>query len=116
MSFPQDQIEELKETFPGAASVVEAGVTFFFLPAVALPDGCTPAVCNLLLCPTPRDGYPARLFFSERIDKTPPPPQPLNWNGNIRIMEQNWCAYSWNQFSGDHRLAQLVLILMRPLR
>ena len=117
MSFPLDQIEELKLMFPGVAQSDEGGVSFFFLPNVTLPEGCEPASTDLLLCPTPRDGYNSRLFFGARIEpKKVEGKQPLNWHvSNLRIIEKNWHAYSWRSPAGL-RLAQIVTIHLRALQ
>ncbi|MGC4033249.1 MAG: hypothetical protein QM754_16255 [Tepidisphaeraceae bacterium] len=112
MSFPEDQIVELKALYPGLTRFAEAGTTYLLLPAAKLPDGCSPERTDLLLCPTARDGYPSRLFFAERVECG----KSLNWNGNARIVERNWQAYSWKVNRNDLRLAQLVTSHLRALQ
>lgn len=111
MTFPQDQIDELKTMFPGLLAYDEGGNTFFLLPNAELPPGCTPARMDLLLCPTPRDGYPCRLFFAERVSCSKQP----NWNGHARIIDRNWHAFSWKRDQAL-RLAQMVVDHLGGLR
>lgn len=109
MEFPIEQIEEFKKFHPEAQLAKEGGITFFFLPDVALPDGCIPERMNLLLCPTHRDGYPSRLYFSERVTFDYKPslnPRP-NWNGQIRILDETWYAFSWKT-NPNLRLIQMI--------
>ncbi len=116
MTFPVDEIEELKVVYPGVSSCGEAGVTFFLLPKAVLPEGCDPPTTDLLLCPIPRDNYNSRLFFAEKVGGKPVEgKQPLNWNANqVRLIERNWYAYSWRTPAGL-RLAQMVAIHLKAL-
>ncbi len=112
MSFPSDQIEELKRFFGKIFAIEEGRVTYFFIPALALPPGCTPSSIDALLCPVKRDGYNSRLFFAERIQSS----IQRNWNANsVRIAERNWCAFSW-QVPENLRLAQMIGVHLRGLR
>src|SRR5437764_602418 len=100
-----DELTELKTLCPGASQAEEGKVVFFLLPSLTLPDGCIPKVVDALLCPSARDGYPSRLFLSERITSR----QNLNWNAtNVRILDRNWHAYSWMLKHSKLRLVQLV--------
>src|SRR6266446_1213842 len=60
MSYPEDQVAELKLLCPGVCEVKEAGCILYFLPGLILPDGCNPARTDALLCPSARDGYASR--------------------------------------------------------
>lgn len=112
MSFPSDQIEELKRLFGNVRAAEEGGTTYFLIPALALPASCTPSNVDALLCPTTRDGYHSRLFFAERIQS----PIPRNWNANgVRIIERNWYAFSW-KVPENLRLAQIIGVHLRGLR
>ena len=53
MSFPEDQAAELKLLCPDVSVVNEAGCTYLLLPGLNLPDGCSPASTDTLLCPAP---------------------------------------------------------------
>lgn len=112
MSFPEDQVAELKLLCPDVSEVEEAGCTYLLLPGLNLPDGCIPARTDAILCPTPRDGYESRLFFADRVQCMVEP----NWNANgVRIVERNWHAFSWKT-SANLRLAQMVAAHLRALR
>jgi hypothetical protein len=112
MSFPKDQVEELKLLCPGVSQVEEAGRTYFLLPGLNLPEGCSPSRTDALLCPSDRDGYPSRLFFAERVRGK----VERNWNADgVRIAERNWFAFSWKT-SPNLRLAQMVAAHMRAFR
>lgn len=113
MSYPADQIEELKHCCEAIAATTESGVDYLWLTNLVLPSQCRPGKCDALLCPTPRDGYPSRLFFSEMVAG----PFPRNWNYNGRICERNWVAFSWNVTAGEPmRLAQLVRVHLDGFR
>ncbi len=114
MSFPEDQVAELKLLCPNVSEVKESGCTYLLLPGLNLPDGCSPARTDALLCPSARDAYPSRLFLAERVQsKAAAVP---NWNANgVRIAERNWHAYSWKT-NPNLRLAQMVPAHLRALR
>ena len=112
MSYPDDQVAELKLLCPDVSQVEEAGCTFLLLPALNLPDGCRPARTDALLCPSARDGYASRLFFAEKVKAK----AERNWNATgVRIAERNWHAYSWKT-NPNLRLAQMVAAHMRALQ
>jgi hypothetical protein len=102
VQFPDDQVAELTQLFPGATPATEGGVQFFLMPKLRLPDRCTPGQVDALLCPTQRDGYPSRLFVAEQVQ-----PCRAGW-ATARILEHNWYAASWRTREGQ-RLAQMVL-------
>jgi len=109
---PDDEITELKAITPNIQLYQEAGVPYLLIPELVLPTGCHPERTDALLCPAPRDGYPSRLFFSERINSL----RPCNWNANgVRIIERNWHAFSW-KVNGTLRLAQLLAAHLRALQ
>lgn len=112
MSYPADEIAELKELCPEVRLCDEGGITYFLLPQLHLPTGCTPAQIDALLCPTPRDGYTSRLFFAQQVAS----PRGRNWNFNQRILEHNWHAISWQIPAGCLRLAQMVMIHLGAFR
>jgi hypothetical protein len=112
ISFPEDQIAELKLLCPDVAQFEEASSTYLPLPGLCLPEGCKPARTDALLCPCGRDGYPSRLFFAEKVECR----GPLNWNASgVRIGERNWHAFSWKTAS-KLRLAQIVAVHLKALR
>lgn len=111
MAAPQDQVDELKILFGEIKAYEEAGITYFLIPSLQLPDGCVPLTVDALLCPVPRDGYNGRLFFAEQVQtKTA-----RNWNGHFRICERNWRAFSWT-VPANLRLAQIVTLILSAMR
>jgi hypothetical protein len=116
MSLPSDQVDELKLITTDLSAIEEGGVSFILLSNFRLPEGCTPATMDLLLCPVPRDGYSSRLFFAERpIPSSRPGRGALNWNGAVRVAEKNWQAFSWRTPAGL-RLAQMLSIHLKALQ
>jgi hypothetical protein len=104
MAIPEEQLKELATLFPGVAAAEEGGDTFYLIPSLRLPQGTSPEVVDALLCPTRRDGYESRLYFSEHIRC----PNTLNWTVNgVHMLGRNWWAISWRTAPGL-RLAQMV--------
>lgn len=103
MNYPDDQIQELKRCCREIAAVSEGGVDFFVLRDLQLPTGCQPAVCDALLCPTLIEGYESRLYFAVQVQGAR-----AAWNGNVRLVDQNWHAFSWRLKVPNLRLAQMV--------
>jgi len=100
-----EHMEELRAVCPGAKQALESGVDFVLLPELKLPEGCSPGQADALLCLGPRDGYENRLFFSQQINSR----TARNWNGqNVRILEQNWFAYSWRAPAGLRPIETLI--------
>jgi hypothetical protein len=110
MNFSHDEARELADTFPGTARAEEAGVAYFRIPDVMLPDGCSPSPMTLLLCPSPLGGYEYRLFFAERVNT----PAAKNWNSSIHILGRTWHTFSW-QAREKVTLTQMVARLLRAL-
>lgn len=101
----EDQLAELRHLATDAREVTEAGVAYVFLPGLRLPDGCNPPIADCLLALGARDGYDNRLFFATMVTS----PQSRNWNSqNIRILERNWCAFSWRVPSGLRPIETLI--------
>lgn len=110
MSFGPEEARELAATFPGTERAEEAGVTYFRIPDVTLPDGCNPSATTLLLCPSHTGGYEYRLFFADRVNT----PSTKNWNASVHILGQTWHAFSW-QAKERVTLTQMVARLLRAL-
>ncbi|HET6841360.1 MAG TPA: hypothetical protein VFK06_06690 [Candidatus Angelobacter sp.] len=105
MPYPKEQTDELKGYCKKVSVLPEAGVEFLYLEELRLPVGCTPAVCDALLCPVAKDGYPSRLFFAAQVSSQ----FARNWNGTVRIGEKNWFAFSWKVDLVSPTLAQLLV-------
>jgi hypothetical protein len=112
MSFPEDQVAELKQLCPDVSEYQEAGCTYLLLPGLILPDGCSPERTVALLCPTARDGYPSRLFLADKVQSK----VERNWNATgVCIADRNWHAFSWKA-NPNLRLAQMVAAHLEALR
>ena len=105
MPYPKVQTDELKGYCKKVSSLPEAGIDFLYLEELRLPAGCTPAICDALLCPVAKDGYPSRLYFSVQVKGQ----FARNWNGSVRIGEKNWYAFSWKVDLASPTLAQLLI-------
>jgi hypothetical protein len=112
MDFPKEQVAELEEICSGTQRYEEAGISYFFLPQMRTPDGCSPQQVDVLLCPTSHHGYTSRLFLAERITSR----ESLNWSTQARIMERIWHAISWNIPETNLRLAQILALQLRAFR
>jgi hypothetical protein len=107
-----DQVAELSRWHPTVQEGIEAGITYYLLPGLHLPKGCTPDVADGLLCPSPRDGYPSRLFLDRQVTTA----TPRNWNAsNVRLFERNWFAVSW-KVNPSLRLAQMIAAHLEAFR
>jgi hypothetical protein len=106
MEYPTTETDELKGYCSKLSALIEGGVTFLQMEGLRLPAGCSPDVCDGLLCPVPRDGYPSRLYLSAQISS----PYTRNWNvSNARIAERNWFAFSWTVELRLPTLQQLLI-------
>lgn len=111
MLFSEEEINELKTIAPALSQAQEGGYTYILISGLVLPDGCIPATVDALLCSQPKDGYHSRLFFAEPIAGSPV----RNWNGNIRVLDRNWHAISWQTQPGL-RLAEMLSVHLKALR
>ena len=106
MPLPQDQLEELTATFSGIATVEEGGLTYVVFEQITLPANCSPAAVRALLCPVPRDGYPSRLFLSQKVEHRG---RGQNWNAaGVVIIGLQWWAASWKINATNQRLMNMV--------
>jgi hypothetical protein len=102
----------LRSLCSDAKQAQEGELRYVLLPSLKLPEGCTPAELDCLLCVDPRDGYQARLFFPQVVTTR----EQRNWHmQNARILERNWCAFSW-QIPASLRPMEMLLTLLRALR
>ena len=104
MPFAPDEVAELVAVYPEARVASEGGQEFVLIPELELPEGVAPSRVDALLCPTPRDGYPSRLFYSARPQNAPP--QFRNVQAS-HVLGRTWYACSWRVRTGL-RLVQLV--------
>jgi hypothetical protein len=40
----------------------------------------------------------------------------LNWNGNVRILERNWVAFSWDHVRSEQHPASILTAHLDALR
>lgn len=104
MTFDSDEIRKIREISSSVASATDGGITFLLIEGLRLPEKCTPKVVNALLCPVLKDGYSSRLYF----ELIPQGIQPLNWNGNLWLLDKNWHAFSW-QTSPGQKLFEMIV-------
>jgi hypothetical protein len=101
----EDDLRELDHLCSGAKEYTEFGLNYVLLPQLRLPSGCTPAVLDALLCLSPRDGYPTRLYFAQQVASK----NGLNWNAqNVAILQRSWFAYSWNYVASGRPIEVLA--------
>jgi hypothetical protein len=111
MKFPEEEINELIAIIPSVSYANEGGYDYLLLEQLKLPDGCQPAVLDVLLCPNPREGYQSRLFFASEVIGGPQ----RNWNSNIRALGRNWYAVSWATSPGL-KLIEMLAVHLKALR
>jgi len=112
MSFDNNQLNDLKRIAPNLSIAEEGGYSFILIDRLVLPPNCSPNIVDALLCPDQKDGYHSRLFFATQIGGCPPS---RNWNGNIRVLERNWYAISW-QTPLNLTLSQMLLTHLKALK
>ena len=105
-----DALDEIRQIFPQAEAMEEAERDYVFLPNLKLPPGRQPAVVDALLCLSPREGYPTRLFLS-----APLPDRGQNW-GQYHILGRAWHSWSWTHVQGAQRPAQILAQHLMALR
>ena len=107
------QVGALKRVFPNLELGKESETEFIVIRNLLLPDGCVPEQVDALLCPTPRDGYPSRLFLSQKVDHRG---KGTNWNAaGVRILGRQWWAVSWKNREGQ-TLLEMVQDHLRAYR
>ena len=116
MDFQETQIEELKKIAPNLSIAEEGGFTYILIEKLQLPDGCVPPIVDALLCPMFKDGYQSTLFYSTQPTGYPSRNSSHNWNRtNVRILDRNWFAQSW-QVPNGLKLVEMLLIHLDSLR
>ena len=106
-----EQLDILKNIYPGTQKLQEGEIIYYYIPGMNLPDGCSPSKTDVLLCPSMRDGYSSRLFFAEKITGCPT----RNWNFEGRILDRTWYGISW-RLNSKHTLVQMVSAHLDALR
>jgi len=112
VDIPDDILAELRALGRKVQRFDEAGKTYIYVEGHQLPEGCDPPMADVLLCPQERDGYPSRLFFSQRVTSA----SGRQFVHEARIAERQWYAISWRVDRTDLRPAQLIAAHLRALR
>jgi hypothetical protein len=105
------KLNELKRHWPDVETVPEDVRFYIHLPSlkVATPSG-TKVVSALLRPWSNGDGYPTRLFFSEKFTN-----KGNNWNV-FSIVGRSWHACSWSGVSEDLPYLEIIASHLRPLQ
>lgn len=94
--------------FPDIAATEVGEVTVYLIERLTLPDGAEPKVVSGLLWPRERDGYPSRLFISQKVAHKG---KGQNWNPkeSVVILGRAWWAVSWKTNRPNQTLLEMVL-------
>jgi hypothetical protein len=104
----EDAMSELRAICAGAQEMVEAAITYVYLPKLKL--SCVPAALDGLLCVQQHSGYATRLFLSAEV-----PGKGNNWSAH-QILGKTWYTWSWKDVSADLRPAEILLGHLDALR
>ena len=108
MVIPEEAMQELRQICPGAQEMLEAGITYIFLPGLKHPLGH--GTLDGLLCLQQHSGYTTRLFLSAVI-----PGKGNNWSTHT-ILSRTWHTWSWNNVPANQRPAEILAQHLRALR
>jgi len=102
MASPAD-FDKFRALYPSLEVWREGGVDAAFVPLLkVIAAGATHEV-QILLWPNARDGYPSRLFVSEKL----PGARANNWN-SFAICGRTWWACSWSGVQATLPLAEML--------
>ncbi|HEX3718946.1 MAG TPA: hypothetical protein VH595_13335 [Verrucomicrobiae bacterium] len=114
MPLDPKQVEQLKGFYPCLSMLADGGVEFVLISPLMLPEGCSPASVDGLLCPTLRDNYSSRLFLSALVTHTGPG---QNWNAaGVIIAGRKWWAVSWNTQAQNQTFLEMLLSHLRAFK
>ncbi len=109
---PHEQLEDLKQLGLTVSVASEGGYAYVLVEKLKMPDGCNPNEVDALICNSMRDNYHSSLFLSSHIQGCPP----LNWNRqNVRILDRNWFAISW-QTQPNLSLTDILVNHLKPFQ
>lgn len=111
MKFSSEQVDELKQVSPDLAMAEEGGHTYFLFKDYPMPGGCNPESMDILLLPTPKNGYNSILYFSQK----PSCAGHRNWNSKISVLGRVWHAFSWKT-AGGYTLLQILQVHLNGLK
>ena len=107
---PEDQLEELRAVCRETKPLTDGPLLLIHLTGLQiLIDQLEFVVPEALLCLSTHEGYPTRLFLSER------PPKTLNWSV-ITVLGRAWHKWSWKDVSANQRPMQILAQLLKAFR
>jgi hypothetical protein len=110
MVVPEDQLAELRTICDEAKPLTDGPLQLIHLTHLSIPVGDqTFIVPEALLCLSSHEGYPTRLFLSER------PPKPLNWSV-LTVLGRAWHKWSWQGVVSNQGPAQILAQLLKAFR
>lgn len=101
---------EIREMCPGASLQTEGGVRFIDLPRLKIPLSEGDQVLDGLLAIDAHNGYPTRLYLSERIAN-----KGANWNV-FSVLARTWHACSWGNVLPTLRPIEILTEHLRAFR
>ena len=104
----ENAMSELRAICAGAQEMVEAAITYVYLPKLTL--SCVPEGLEGLLCIQQHSGYATRLFLSAQV-----PGKGSNWSAH-QILGKIWYTWSWKDVSANLRPAEILLGHLDALR
>lgn len=109
VSDPAKEFVGLKAMHGGAVLLTEGGQPVVLLPAFSFTAGGQVQTMDLLLVPFNHSGYVTRLFFERQIAG-----RGANWK-QLRVVERNWWAPSWNHVPASMKWTQMLLAHLRAV-
>lgn len=85
-----EELAELRDVCPTAATAAEGGTEFVSLPSLKIPVAREIVLRDALLSLGPHTGYLSRLYLS-----APVPGRGINWTCHA-VLGRNWHTPSWN--------------------
>lgn len=111
MSPDPSKLSELRRHWPDVEVIPADGKFYLHLPSLKVAGLSGAKVISALLRPWANgDGYPTRLFFSEKFTTNG-----NNWNV-FGIAGRSWHACSWAGVSEDLSYLEIIASHMRPLQ
>ncbi|WIW50460.1 hypothetical protein ML401_35680 (plasmid) [Bradyrhizobium sp. 62B] len=109
MTEPANQFVGLKAMHNSAVLLSEGGQPVVLLPGFGFTAGGQAQTMDLLLVPFEHSGYVTRLFFARQITG-----RGSNWK-ELRVIERNWWAPSWNHVPATLPWTKMLLAHLRAV-
>jgi len=105
-----EHLQEIRLVCNQAEAMAEGAQDYIHLPALTLPDGCTPRQVDALLCLSQHSGYSTRLFLAQSVSG-----RGNNWTPHV-IFGKTWYTWSWNHVPSALRPMEILAEHLRGLR